>query len=71
MSYVCHQNQTQRISAISEALADIQKGNIGEIPDHLRDAHYKGAKELGRGIGYLYPHDYEAGWVHNSIYQIS
>ncbi|WP_342432417.1 replication-associated recombination protein A [Neobacillus sp. FSL H8-0543] len=51
------------VIAISEALADIQKGNIGEIPDHLRDAHYKGAKELGRGIGYLYPHDYEAGWV--------
>jgi putative ATPase len=51
------------VVAISEALADIQKGNIGEIPDHLRDAHYKGAKELGRGIGYLYPHDYDAGWV--------
>ncbi|MDF2791037.1 MAG: recombinase RarA, partial [Neobacillus sp.] len=31
--------------------------------DHLRDAHYKGAQELGRGIGYLYPHDYESGWV--------
>ncbi|WHZ01844.1 replication-associated recombination protein A [Neobacillus sp. YX16] len=51
------------VIAISEALADIQKGNIGEVPDHLRDAHYKGAKELGRGIGYLYPHDYESGWV--------
>jgi putative ATPase len=49
--------------AISEAIADIQKGNIGEVPDHLRDAHYKGAQELGRGIGYLYPHDYESGWV--------
>jgi putative ATPase len=51
------------VIAISEALSDIQKGNIGEVPDHLRDAHYKGAKELGRGIGYLYPHDYESGWV--------
>jgi putative ATPase len=51
------------VIAIGEALADIQKGNIGEVPDHLRDAHYKGAKELGRGIGYLYPHDYESGWV--------
>ncbi len=36
---------------------------LGRVPDHLRDAHYKGAKELGRGIGYLYPHDYENGWV--------
>jgi putative ATPase len=51
------------VIAISEAIADIQKGNIGEVPDHLRDAHYKGAQELGRGIGYLYPHDYESGWV--------
>ena len=51
------------VLAISAALEDIQKGIVGEIPDHLRDAHYKGAKELGRGIGYKYPHDYENGWV--------
>ncbi|SDM21789.1 replication-associated recombination protein A [Bacillus sp. OK048] len=51
------------VIAIGDAIADIQKGIIGEVPDHLRDAHYKGAKELGRGIGYLYPHDYESGWV--------
>lgn len=51
------------IMAIDDALADIRKGLVGEVPDHLRDAHYKGAKELGRGIGYLYPHNYETGWV--------
>lgn len=51
------------VIAIGEAISDIQKGIIGEVPDHLRDAHYKGAKELGRGIDYLYPHDYESGWV--------
>lgn len=51
------------IMAIDAALADIQKGNVGEIPDHLKDAHYKGAKDLGHGIGYLYPHNYETGWV--------
>lgn len=51
------------ISAIDAALDDIQKGITGEVPDHLKDAHYKGAKELGHGIGYLYPHNYEAGWV--------
>ncbi|PLR78040.1 recombinase RarA [Bacillus sp. V3-13] len=50
-------------TALDAALADIRSGNSGEIPDHLKDAHYKGAKELGRGIGYLYPHDYENGWV--------
>lgn len=51
------------ILAIEAALSDIKKGITGEVPDHLRDAHYKGAKELGRGIGYLYPHNYESGWV--------
>ncbi|OCA91217.1 recombinase RarA [Bacillus sp. FJAT-27225] len=49
--------------AIDAALADIRKGLAGEVPDHLRDAHYKGAKELGRGVDYLYPHDFESGWV--------
>lgn len=51
------------IVAIDSALADIRAGKSGEVPDHLRDAHYKSAKELGRGIGYKYPHDFEGGWV--------
>ncbi len=51
------------IMAIDAALADIRAGKSGEVPDHLKDAHYKGAKELGRGIEYKYPHDYEGGWV--------
>lgn len=49
--------------AIDEALQDIRMGKSGEVPNHLKDAHYKGAKELGRGIDYKYPHDYESGWV--------
>ncbi|WP_147532458.1 replication-associated recombination protein A [Bacillus marasmi] len=51
------------IIAIDSALSDIRKGISGEVPAHLRDAHYKGAKELGRGIDYQYPHDFENGWV--------
>ncbi|MEC1699819.1 replication-associated recombination protein A [Bacillus velezensis] len=51
------------ISAIDEALKDIRTGKIGDVPKHLKDAHYKGAQELGRGIGYQYPHDFENGWV--------
>ncbi|MDZ5470868.1 replication-associated recombination protein A (plasmid) [Bacillus sp. 31A1R] len=49
--------------ALDAAIADIRSGQSGEVPDHLKDAHYKGAKELGRGVEYLYPHDYESGWV--------
>jgi len=51
------------ITAIDAAIADIEKGLGGEIPDHLKDAHYAGAKKLGRGIDYKYPHDYEGAWV--------
>ncbi|WP_442636709.1 replication-associated recombination protein A [Rossellomorea marisflavi] len=51
------------ISAIDSALSDIRKGKSGEVPAHLKDAHYQGAAELGRGIEYKYPHDHESGWV--------
>lgn len=49
--------------AIDAALHDIRTGKMGEVPVHLKDAHYKGAAALGRGADYLYPHDYENGWV--------
>ncbi|GER69121.1 recombinase RarA [Weizmannia acidilactici] len=51
------------IMAIDAALADIRAGKSGEVPAHLKDAHYKSAKLLGRGVGYKYPHDFENGWV--------
>jgi len=49
--------------ALDAAIADVRKGKTGEIPMHLRDAHYQGANELGHGVGYKYPHDYPNGWV--------
>ncbi len=49
--------------AIWSARADVQGGAIGEVPPHLRDAHYQGAKTLGHGTGYDYPHDHPDGWV--------
>lgn len=50
-------------SAIDSALADVRAGKIGKIPHHLRDAHYSGAKVIGHGKGYLYPHDHQRGVV--------
>ena len=44
--------------ALDKALADIEAGNIGEIPLHLKDAHYKSAAKLGRGVEYKYPHNF-------------
>jgi putative ATPase len=41
----------------------VKDGAIGEVPAHLRDAHYQGAASLGHGSGYVYPHDDPRGWV--------
>lgn len=43
--------------AIDQAIADVRSGKAGRVPKHLRDAHYAGAKRLGHGKGYRYPHD--------------
>ncbi|MFT4126608.1 MAG: replication-associated recombination protein A [Gordonia sp. (in: high G+C Gram-positive bacteria)] len=45
------------IAALGAAMADVAAGKSGAIPPHLRDSHYAGAKALGSGIGYRYPHD--------------
>ena len=50
------------INAIDEAMADANTKNIKDIPDHLKDTHYKGAKDRGHGKGYQYPHDF-GGYV--------
>ena len=49
--------------AIWNARAEVQGGAVGEVPPHLRDAHYKGAASLGHGVDYEYPHDHPGGWV--------
>jgi putative ATPase len=48
---------------IDRAIADIRAGKAGRVPKHLRDAHYPGAKRLGHGKGYAYPHDDPIGVV--------
>jgi len=50
-------------AAIGEALADVKAGRGGQVPPHLRDAHYAGARALGHGTGYVYPHDDVRGVV--------
>ncbi|MEJ1155483.1 replication-associated recombination protein A [Microbacterium marmarense] len=49
--------------AIDAAIADVRAGGFGRVPVPLRDAHYAGAKRLGHGKGYRYPHDSEIGVV--------
>ena len=43
--------------AIDRAISDIQRKNIDDVPSHLKDSHYSGAKKRGI-IGYKYPHAY-------------
>lgn len=49
--------------AIDKALDFVKREPAYQIPAYLKDAHYGGAKELGHGIGYKYPHDYEEHYV--------
>ena len=49
-------------NAINRAIADVRAGAAGQVPVHLRDGHYAGAKQFGHGVGYIYAHD-EPGHV--------
>lgn len=48
--------------AINAAMNDLETMNFGDVPTHLKDAHYSGASKLGIG-GYKYPHEYENHYV--------
>lgn len=57
----CSPKSNAAYLGIDKALDDVRNMKIGYVPNHLRDAHYKGAKELGHGKGYKYSHDYPIG----------
>ncbi|MEG0924907.1 MAG: replication-associated recombination protein A [Anaerovoracaceae bacterium] len=48
--------------AFNAALSDIRTKKIDDVPGHLKDTHYKGAKDMGLGQGYKYPHAF-GGYV--------
>jgi len=49
--------------ALGRARHDVQEAPRGEVPPHLRDAHYRSAARIGHGEGYVYPHDEPDAWV--------
>lgn len=57
--------------AIEKALETVEKEETPPVPLHLRDASYKGAKILGHGVGYKYPHDYPGNWVEQQYLPVS
>jgi putative ATPase len=52
--------------AIDCALEDVRSGKSGDIPARLKDTHYSGAKKMGRGLDYQYPHSFENNYVKQS-----
>ena len=62
--YIATANKSNStITAIDAALEDVKSGRTLAVPEHLRDAHYQGARRLGHGEGYKYAHDYEGHFV--------
>ena len=62
--YICMAPKSDTVvNAMGAAFADAERGQLGEVPLHLRDTHYQGASRLGNGAGYLYPHDFPGHWV--------
>lgn len=59
----CAPKSNAACAGIDAALKDVETKRAGEVPLHLRDSSYKGAKALGHGAGYKYPHDYPGNFV--------
>jgi putative ATPase len=49
--------------ALGRAQHDVRQGPRGDVPTHLRDAHYRSAESIGHGEGYVYPHDQPEAWA--------
>ena len=59
----CAPKSNSAYMAIDEALNVVVHEVRGEVPNHLKDAHYKGAAKLGHGIDYKYAHNYPNHYV--------
>jgi putative ATPase len=61
--YVACAPKSNSALAIDEALKAVAEGPKGAVPVHLRDSNYQGAKRLGHGLGYKYPHAFPEHYV--------
>ncbi len=62
--FICESPKSNSVvTALSEAAADAEESFDEPVPVYLRDTSYSGAKKLGHGEGYLYPHDFPGHWV--------
>ena len=64
VAYVaCAPKSNAACLAISRAMEAVRDTQAMPVPVHLQDSHYRGAKQLGHGSGYLYAHDYPNHYV--------
>lgn len=64
VTYVsCAPKSNASYLAIEKAYQDIENKRVQEVPDHLKDASYRGAEALGHGKDYKYAHDYQGHFV--------
>jgi len=59
----CAPKSNRAAQAVWQASKDVREGRTAPVPSHLQDAHYAGAKKLGRGKGYQYPHSVPQGYI--------
>lgn len=59
----CSPKSNRVTVALGRAQRDARQGPRGDVPAHLRDAHYRSASSIGHGAGYVYPHDEPEAWV--------
>ncbi|MBI2095503.1 MAG: replication-associated recombination protein A [Candidatus Omnitrophica bacterium] len=59
----CSPKSNAAYLGIENAMKDIAENKTLEVPSHLKDAGYKGAKSLGHGEGYKYAHDFQGHHV--------
>lgn len=50
-------------AGIEKAYESVKEGCVQDVPNHLKNGHYQGAQDLGRGKGYQYPHDFEGHYI--------
>lgn len=63
VTYVATAPKSNAALGIFEAMEEVRRSGNMKVPAHLQDAHYKGAKNLGRGTEYKYAHDYKNHYV--------
>ncbi|MFO0809964.1 MAG: hypothetical protein U0746_15190 [Gemmataceae bacterium] len=63
VTYIACAPKSNAATVAGAARKDVREGRTLAVPKHLRDSHYKGAKQFGHGTDYQYAHDGEGGWV--------